>query len=159
MCLEMIYRNSPSEYMVDYAYLAVKDKMIVNKVFEDENSINGIYYGGHFPDEGYVWVRIEDKNSEPLLTALINYSDIEEYEGSLCQQLTSLSNEELFDELTDNIVEMIIDADIISGFSRTYIGKLIEEAFNEDGSCIFIRTVDFGMHLPSYDDLHPFYDT
>lgn len=157
MCLELTYRNSPSEYMVDYAYLAVKDKMLVNKVFEDDTVINGINYGGDFLDEGYVWIRLE-KGGEPLLTALINYSDSSEWEGSLQQSLTFLYNDDLYGELVNNVIDMMSDANIVSGFSGTYIGELITDAFNESEQ-IFIQTVDFGMHLPSYDDLHPFYDT
>jgi hypothetical protein len=53
---------------------------------------------------------------------------------------------------------MIIDATVVCGFTDTYIGDLIVEAY-EECSLINIRTVDFGMHLPSYNDLHPFYDT
>ena len=152
------YKDSDSEYMVDYSYLAIKDKMIVNKVFEDKMSINGINYGGNFIDEGYIWLRLEDKKGEPLLTALINYSDTLEYEGSLCEALTELCNNDLGDELIQNTIDMIIDATVVCGFTDTYIGDLIVEAY-EECSNISIRTVDFGMHLPSYDDLHPFYDT
>lgn len=158
MSSNLTYKDSDSEYMVDYSYLAIKDKMIVNKVFEDKMSINGINYGGNFIDEGYIWIRLEDKKGEPLLTALINYSDTLEYEGSLCEALTELHNNDLGDELIQNTNDMIIDATVVCGFADTYIGDLIAEAY-EECSLINIRTVDFGMHLPSYNDLHPFYDT
>ena len=158
MCLELNYRNSSSNCLVDFSYLAVKDKMIVNKVFEDDDIMNGINYGGYYP-EGYLWIRFENKDKEPVLTALINYAYSEEWEGSLQQALTNISNEEeLQEETIDNIVEMFRDAIDFSGFSGTYIGELIDEAVPEIET-IFYRVVDFGMHLPSYDDLHPYYDT
>ena len=56
MSSDSTYRDSDSEYMLDYSYLAIKDKMIVNKVFEDKMSTNGINYGGNFLEQGYIWV-------------------------------------------------------------------------------------------------------
>lgn len=159
MCLELTYRNSPSNCLVDFSYLAVKDKMLVNKVFEDEDIMNGINYGGQYPEEGYLWIRFENKEGEPVCTALINYADSEKWEGSLQQALTNISNEEeLQVQAIDNIMEMFDDAIDFSGFTGTYIGEIINEAVPEINT-IFYRVVDFGMHLPSYDDLHPYYDT
>ncbi len=159
MCLELTYRNSPSECLVDFSYLAVKDKMLVNKVFEDEESLNGICYGGEYIEEGYLWVRFENKDKEPVCTALINYADSEEWEGSLQQALTNISNdEELQVQTINNIMEMFDDAIESCGFEGTYIGEIINEAVPEMHT-IFYKVVDFGMHLPSYDNLHPYYDT
>ena len=158
MCLELIYENSESKNMVSYSYLAVEDKMIINKVFEDEDSINGINYSDFFESDSFLWIRLEDESGNPLLTSLINYFDIPEYEGSLCQELTNLYNSDLYTELIDNVIEMIIDANDSLGFTTTYIGDLIAEAFEKSDS-IYIRTVDFGMYLPSHDDLHPFFYT
>ena len=53
---------------------------------------------------------------------------------------------------------MLYDTLLVSGFTDTYIGKLIDEALNETQR-YYIRTVDFGMHLPSELEIHPFYDT
>ena len=72
MCLDLLYRNSSSEYMVDFSYLAVKDKILVNKVYESEDEIK---YSGNF--ENYLWMRLENSKGEPVLTTLINYDDIE----------------------------------------------------------------------------------
>ena len=48
MCLDLVYRNSRTEFLVDFSYLAIQDKMLINKVHEDENEMNGINYGGLF---------------------------------------------------------------------------------------------------------------
>ena len=163
MCLDLTYRNSRSEFLVDFSYLAIRDKMIVNKVHEDENIVNGINYGGFF--ENYLWMRLENSKGEPVLTTLINYDDIEcdfkdkeSFWKTLQGQLTHLSNEEYGDELVYNCAEMLYDTLLVSGFTDTYIGKLIDEALNETQR-YYIRTVDFEMHLPSELEIHPFYDT
>lgn len=160
MCLDLLYRNSSSEYMVDFSYLAVKDKILVNKVYESEDEIK---YSGNF--ENYLWMRLENSKGEPVLTTLINYDDIEcdfkdkeSFWKTLQGQLTHLSNEEYGDELVYNCAEMLYDTLLVSGFTDTYIGKLIDEALNETQR-YYIRTVDFGMHLPSELEIHPFYDT
>jgi hypothetical protein len=160
MCLDLLYRNSSSEYMVDFSYLAVKDKILVNKVYESEDEIK---YSGNF--ENYLWMRLENSKGEPVLTTLINYDDIEcdfkdkeTFWKTLQGQLTHLSNEEYGDELVYNCAEMLYDTLLVSGFTDTYIGKLIDEALNETQR-YYIRTVDFGMHLPSELEIHPFYDT
>ena len=163
MCLDLLYRNSESEFQVDFSYLAVKDKILVNKVFETESEINGINYGGYF--DNYLWMRLEDSNGEPLITTLINYYDMEcdwedptSFWKTLQGQLTQLSNDVDGDDLIYNCMEMFWDATIISGFHETYIGNLINESMEEVAS-FYIRTVDFGMHLPSELEIHPFYDT
>ncbi len=58
MCLDLVYRNSRTEYLVDFSYLAINDKMLINKVFEDENGMNGVNYGGLF--DSYLWLKMED---------------------------------------------------------------------------------------------------
>lgn len=160
MCLDLLYRNSSSEYMVDFSYLAVKDKILVNKVYESEDEIK---YSGNF--ENYLWMRLENSKGEPVLTTLINYDDIEcdfkdkeSFWKTLQGQLTHLSNEEYGDELVYNCAEMLYDTLLVSGFTDTYIGKLIDEALDETQR-YYIRTVDFEMHLPSELEIHPFYDT
>ena len=160
MCLDLLYRNSSSEYMVDFSYLAVKDKILVNKVYESEDEIK---YSGNF--QNYLWMRLENSKGEPVLTTLINYDDIEcdfkdkeSFWKTLQGQLTHLSNEEYGDELVYNCAEMLYDTLLVSGFTDTYIGKLIDEALNETQR-YYIRTVDFEMHLPSELEIHPFYDT
>lgn len=160
MCLDLLYRNSSSEYMVDFSYLAVKDKILVNKVYESEDEIK---YSGNF--ENYLWMRLENSKGEPVLTTLINYDDIEcdfkdkeSFWKTLQGQLTHLSNEEYGDELVYNCAEMLYDTRLVSGFTDTYIGKLIDEALDETQR-YYIRTVDFEMHLPSELEIHPFYDT
>lgn len=160
MCLDLLYRNSSSEYMVDFSYLAVKDKILVNKVYESEDEIK---YSGNF--ENYLWMRLENSKGEPVLTTLINYDDIEcdfkdkeSFWKTLQGQLTYLSNEEYGDELVYNCAEMLYDTLLVSGFTDTYISKLIDEALNETQR-YYIRTVDFGMYLPSELEIHPFYDT
>lgn len=163
MCLSLLYRNSKSEFQVDFSYLAVKDKVLVNKVFETETVINGIDYGGYY--DNYLWMRLKDSNGCPIMTALINYYDIEydcedqtSFWKTLQGQLTQLNNNEFGEDLIYNCMEMFWDATIISGFYETYVGDLINEAFN-DVNNFYIRTVDFSMHLPSKLDIHPFYDT
>lgn len=160
MCTELTYRNSPSEFLVDLSYLAIRDKMIVNKVYEDDTEINGINYGGLY--ENYLWFKLEDTKKNTVLTALINYDDLpfseETFWCSLQGQLTTLYNEELYSDLYSNVLDMFLDAVYISGFSETYIGELIDKSLSTPGR-FYCRTVDFGMHLPSEDYIHPEFDT
>lgn len=160
MCTELTYRNSPSEFQVDFSYLAVRDKMIINKVYEDDEEMNGINYGGLY--ENYLWFKLEDTDGDTILTVLINYNDLpyseETFWGSLQGELTTLYNEELYSDLYSNILDMFLDAVYITGFSGTYIGELIDEALSTPGR-FYCRTVDFGMHLPEADNIHPEYDT
>lgn len=73
-------------------------------------------------------------------------------------QLTQLSNDEDREDLIYNCMEMFWDATGVSGFHETYIGNLIDESMAKVDR-FYIRTVDFGMHLPSELEIHPFYDT
>lgn len=160
MCLDLTYRNSKSEFLVDFSYLAIRDKMIVNKVHEDENEINGINYGGLF--ENYLWLKLEDTTGEKILTALINYDDIpysnDTFWNSLQGQLTTLWNEELWDELYSNVLDMFLDSIYTTGFAGTYIGELIDAALSTPGK-FYCQVTDFGMHLPDTDYIHPEFDT
>lgn len=165
MCLDLIYRNSKSEFLVDFSYLAIQDKMIVNKVYEDEdetspNTMNGINYGGIY--ENYLWLKLEDTNGDTILTTLINYDDLpyneETFGGSLQGQLTALWNEELWRDLYSNVLDMFLDSIYTAGFAGTYIGELIDVSLSAPGK-FYCQVVDFGMHLPSEDYIHPEFDT
>lgn len=162
MCLDLVYRNSRSEYLVDFSYLAIKDKMLINKVFEDENEINGVNYGGIF--DTYLWLKLEDLEGETILTALINYNDCgdvpyseQTFKSSLQSELTALWNEELWSDLYSNVLDMFVDCVHLSGFWGTYIGSLIDEAVSSPGK-YYCQVTDFGMHLPSEDYIHPEFD-
>lgn len=162
MCLDLLYRNSKSEFLVDFSYLAIRDKMIVNKVHEDdgENSMNGVNYGGLF--ENYLWLKLEDTEGETILTALINYADLpyskETFPDSLQGNLTALWNEEMWDDLYSNVLDMFLDSTYTTGFNGTYIGDLIDETLSTPGK-FYCQVTDFGMHLPDADYIHPEFDT
>ena len=160
MCLDLTYRNSRSEFLVDFSYLAIGDKMIVNKVREDENIVNGINYGGFF--DNYLWLKLEDTSGRTILTALINYDDLpyseETWKSSLQGQLTALWNEEMWSDLYSNVLDMFIDSTYTTGFNGTYIGELIDETLSSPGR-FYCQVVDFGMHLPDADYIHPEFDT
>ncbi len=160
MCLDLTYRNSRSEFLVDFSYLAIRDKMIVNKVREDANIVNGINYGGFF--DNYLWMKLEDASGRTILTALINYDDLpyseETWKSSLQGQLTALWNEEMWSDLYSNVLDMFMDSTYTTGFNGTYIGELIDETLSSPGR-FYCQVVDFGMHLPSELEIHPEFDT
>lgn len=159
MCLELTYANSEFNGMVEFAYLAVGDKIIVDhstlERHEDgEEWINT--HGGPF--NNHLLVKWDDAENNTVLTALLNYQDIDTWDRSLCWALTYLSNHDLGDELIANVIDMYVDALHNAGFCGTYIGDLLEEA-NQKASMIYVRTVDFQMHEPTAENIHPSFDT
>lgn len=160
MCLDLLYRNSKSEFLVDFSYLAIRDKMIVNKVHDDKIDISGINYGGLF--ENYLWLKLEDISGETILTALINYDDLpyteETFHNSLQWNLTALWNEEMWVDLYSNVLDMFLDSTYTTGFNGTYIGDLIDEALSTPGK-FYCQVTDFGMHLPDAEYIHTEFDT
>ena len=163
MCLDLVYRNSRTEFLVDFSYLAIQDKMLINKVHEDENEMNGINYGGLF--DSYLWLKMEDLEGNTILTALINYYNCDDlpyseetFKESLQGELTALWNEELWSDLYSNILDMFVDSVQVSGFWGTYIGELIDNTLSTPGR-YYCQVTDFGMHLPSEDYIHPEFDT
>ena len=159
MCLELMYENSTSRGLVDFSYLAIDDKMIVDKSHISPKDYDSEYvetHGGFF--NAYLLFKLDDSDNKTILTALLNYDDLVEWEGSLQQILTNLSNDGLIEALNENIMTMFIDAMHNAGFCGTYVGDLIESALMK-GHCWFCRTTDFQMHEASSDDLHPGFDT
>lgn len=158
MCLELTYENSPGAGLVEFAYLAVGDKIIINKSYletdDGEEFVNT--HGGQY--ESHLWTQWNDIDNKIVLTALLNYHDSDEYEGSLNEALVQLDNHGLSDELMSNITSMYIDAFHNAGFRGTYVGELLEEA-NQKANMIYWRTVDFQMHEPCKENIHPSYDT
>lgn len=159
MCLELTYANSPADGLVEFAYLAVGDKIIINKS-QIETDDDGERYvethGGQY--ESHLWMQWNDNDGNIILTALLNYHDSDEYEGSLNESLVYLDNHGLGDELMSNITDMYIDAFHNAGFCGTYVGELLQDA-NQKTNMIYWRTVDFQMHEPSKENIHPSYDT
>lgn len=164
MCLELLYENSPNRGIVEFSYLAINDKMIINKSYESPNEDDPEYvetHGGNF--NSHILVKFNAKD-DTIMTALLNFEDIDlddfekNWDSSLTKALTDLSNNGFDEELVDNITTMFCDAIQNAGFGGTYIGELIESA-NQITDNIYIRTVDFQMHVPSNDDLHPGFDT
>jgi hypothetical protein len=145
--------------MVEFSYLAVGDKILVNRstleLDEDGTEWTNTHGG---PYKQHILIKWDDAEDKTVLTALLNYQDIDEWDGSLCWALTYLSNHDLGDELITNVIDMYIDALHNSGFCGTYIGDLLEEA-NQKSERFYIRTVDFQMHEPSLEDIHPGFDT
>lgn len=153
MCLELIYQNSTHVGVVDFSYLAIGDKIIVNKTnYEDDENPHGGFFNSH------LWVQWNDKDSNITITALMNYDDHKEWDDSLQKQLVDLQNNGGSKEVVDNIVDMICDALFNSGFYGTYVGELFDKALSESET-IYFRTVDFLMHEPTNEDKHPGYDT
>lgn len=158
MCMELNYENSHSKGLVDIAYLAIGDKMIVNKTFIDEdNGYEELKNFSHFDAELYIRYDSEDGNSKPM-TMLLTYDDIDNWDLSFQKQLTDMSNMDLNEELYECIFEMMLDAMTNCGFHDTCVSDLIFEAI-ETNPTFFQRTTDFMMHQPTNDDLHPWYDT
>lgn len=145
MYAELTYRNSGSEFLVDFSYLAIDDKMIVNKTYNIEDDLKE---GGMF--DTYLWIRLEDQDNNPIITALINYQD----DGNLQNTLCLLEG----DELISNVMDMFEDSIASSGFYQTYIGELLNEAL-EEVSIFRCRPADFKITEPSEFDMHPFYDS
>lgn len=159
MCVELEYVNSDSCGLVEFAYLAVDDKIIINKSFIDTDEDGEEYvetHGGTL--HSYLWMQWNDSENNIVLTALLNYDLNDKYEGSLNEALVHMDNHGLKDELCSNITDMYIDALHNAGFCGTYVGKLLEEA-NQKSSMIYWRTVDFQMHEPEEGNCHPGYDT
>ncbi|MHB8098023.1 MAG: hypothetical protein ACYDD5_00325 [Sulfuricurvum sp.] len=152
MSTESKYKNSESDLLVDIVYLAVNDKVLVNKIYtsEDDELENFSYF------DTQLWVSFHGEKDSKM-TVLLTYSDTEEYEASLQKDLTDLSNEDLSEELVQNVFEMFSDALTIHGFNGTYISDLIDD-FILYSETVYIRTIDFSMHSPE-DNIHPMYDT
>jgi len=151
MCMELKYRNSKNEFMVDFAYLAIDENMIINKILDDNTSDDFTLY------DNQLWFQI--KGDFNTLTALISYEDEENYDISLRKDLVDMSNQGFIAEVIDNIIDMFVDALIITGLKDGLINKLISEIFNNENNHYTYRTIDFTMHLPSEDYIHPGYDT
>jgi hypothetical protein len=153
MCLELIYQNSQHAGVVDFSYLAINEKIIVNKTnYGDEENPHGGFFNSH------LWVQWNNENSNIVITALLNYDDNNEWDNSLQKQLVDLQNNDCSKEVVDNIIDMVCDALHNSGFLGTYVGDLFDEA-QTNCEMIYFRTVDFLMHEPSNEDKHPGYDT
>jgi len=170
MCLELSYENSANRGMVEFAYLAVNDKMLINKSYRSPTEDDAEYIETHGgPYNSHIQVKFfSDGDTVATITALLNFEDIDlgedeeeflkSWDLSFNKVLTDLSNAGCMEELFDNIATMFNDAYHNAGFCGTYIGELIDAALNSTDiyNC---RTTDFQMHVPSNDDLHPGYDT
>ena len=53
---------------------------------------------------------------------------------------------------------MCLDSTYTTGFNGTYIGELIDETLSSPGK-FYCQVVDFGIHLPDADYIHPEFDT
>ena len=164
MCLELLYENFENRGMVDFSYLAINDKMIVDKSYYSPNEDDSDYietHGGYYNSHIQVKFYADDTT---VMTALLNFEDVdlEDFElmwdKSLTKALTDLSHANLYDELLDNVMAMFNDACYNAGFYGTYIGELIDSV-SEISDNFYCRTVDFQMHVPSKEDLHPGFDT
>lgn len=163
MCMNLLYKNSPNNGEVDIAYLAINDKMLINKTYMNDCYLENYSF---FNNEILVWGK--NKVGATIFTLLLTFNDVEfdwEDENSewrietLQGQLTTLSNENMMDELFDNLFDMISDAIHINGITEnTYLHKLFMQAFN-NVNLFYQRTVDFNMHEPTQDNIHPMYDT
>lgn len=57
MCLELLYENSESKFQVDFSYLAINDKIIVNKMLlVDESEEDYGFYNNK------IFIRLESKD-------------------------------------------------------------------------------------------------
>lgn len=148
MCLELLYENSESKFQVDFSYLAINDKIIVNKMLlVDESEEDYGFYNNK------IFIRLESKDD--IITMLINYDDEDD---ELLKSLLYLQNNDLYDELFSNIIDIITDTMINYGFTESYIGNEIFSII-EKPLDVIVRLVDFQMNLPTENDIHPLYDT
>lgn len=148
MCLELLYENSESKYQVDFSYLAINDKIIVNKmlIVDDSEDDYGFY-------NNKIFIRLE--SAEDIMTMLINYDD---EENELLESLLYLQNNDLFDELYSNVLDIITDTMINYGFIESSIGNEIFSII-EKPLDVIVRLVDFQMNVPEENDIHPLFDT
>lgn len=148
MCLELLYENSESKFQVDFSYLAINDKIIVNKMLlVDESEEDYGFYNNK------IFIRLESKDD--IITMLINYDDEDD---ELLKSLLYLQNNDLYDELFSNIIDIITDTMVNYGFTESYIGNEIFSII-EKPLDVIVRLVDFQMNLPTENDIHPLYDT
>ncbi len=164
------YENSANRGMVEFAYLAVNDKMLINKSYRSPTEDDAEYIETHGgPYNSHIQVKFFSAgNTTATMTALLNFEDIDlgedeeeflkSWELSFNKILTDLSNAGCHEELCDNIMAMFNDAYHNAGFCGTYIGELIDSVLNSTDT-YNCRTTDFQMHEPSKDDLHPGFDT
>lgn len=153
MCIELTYMNSPSFGYTEFTYLAVGDKVIVDKSIESEDQYNYDY-----SYEGTALLKFS-KDGQTVLTALMTYPDYQDYENSVCKQLVDLQNEDMNDEVLDNLMDMFHDAAYQSGFiGKSFVWELIEKSL-VDMNQVSWRLVDFETHRPENDNIHPDYDT
>lgn len=148
MCLELLYENSESKYQVDFSYLAINDKIIVNKmlIVDDSEDDYGFY-------NNKIFIRLESE--EDIMTMLINYDD---EDNELLESLLYLQNNDLFDELFSNVIDIVTDTMINYGFTESYIGNEIFSII-EKPLDVIVRLVDFQMNIPEEDNIHPLFDT
>ena len=156
---QFIYEDSPAKGLVEFSYLAIDDKIIVDKskIVEDEDGYKYLEtHGGQY--ESHLWSQWNDKDDKIIVTMLLNYHDSSTWSDSLNEQLVQLENRGLYDALQDNIVDMYLDAFRNAGFTGTYISQLLVNA-NNATETVYWRTVDFQMHEADKDNIHPGYDT
>jgi len=152
MCTDLTYRNSSSEYMVDIAYLAINKDVIINKTTNEYG-----YAGNYCYFDSEIMFQLY-KDNEPTLTLLLTYKDEDDWEDALLTSLIEMNNNGVENELIDNILDMLADSMTINGFNNTIIGNLVAGAF-DDFDSIHTKIVDFNMHFPTEDNIHPNYDT
>jgi len=66
-----LYSESKSNGLVDIAYLAVDDMILVDKTQRDEFGLANTFS----PFDNEVWMRFSDKEDEPMMTVLFTYHD------------------------------------------------------------------------------------
>ena len=148
MCLELLYENSESKYQVDFSYLAINDKIIVNKmlIVDDSEDDYGFY-------NNKIFIRLE--SAEDIMTMLINYDD---EDNELLESLLYLQNNDLFNELFSNVIDIVTDTMINYGFTESSIGNEIFSII-EKPLDVIVRLVDFQMNVPEENNIHPLFDT
>ena len=148
MCLELLYENSESKYQVDFSYLAINDKIIVNKmlIVDDSEDDYGFY-------NNKIFIRLE--SAEDIMTMLINYDD---EDNELLESLLYLQNNDLFNELFLNVIDIVTDTMINYGFTESSIGNEIFSII-EKPLDVIVRLVDFQMNVPEENNIHPLFDT
>jgi hypothetical protein len=133
MCMELMYENSPSKGLVDIAYLAVDDKMLVNKTIENE--WGGADNFSFFDNE--IWLRVHT-DSDKILTALITYNDTDEWETSLQKVIVDLGNNDFHIEAIDNVLDMFLDGLGVNGLIGTQTSDLVFEVLQ----ILLLLTID-----------------
>lgn len=156
------FEKSKAKGTANFVYLALGDEIIINNGKPNEW---GLY---HAKDDNLneLWIRGDDEDNNKVLTMLISYEDEEckyddDYEkyhqhflktlqGQICNLGNLGKNEERWEIIFDIMNDALVKLD-----NKTF--KKVYKSL--DNLKFYSREVDFGMHEPNAEYVHPGFDT